>query len=287
VVGGGTKNIIVGTDIADNTGWKITTDAISSASIVFRDGTEIRLSPRSEFVVGDSNSLDSSSSVFGWFGQGAMHFLERVCNATSTCPQRYLRMRSQDRWIAASIRGTEFNVDYSGTDSDLVIRVNDGRVDVALSGETTTVRVSGGQAVEVGRYRIDPTSNWVFPWWNLPDNRILVAAGFLLYFLPTLVAAVRRRSGLGRVALLNLALGWTAVGWFLLTLREATGIGAPDGSPSARDRPPAQPMQQAQSARQYAEWARTPYWTGTHWMTHDQSMWFDGQTWRPMSGQGR
>jgi hypothetical protein len=39
--------------------------------------------------------------------------------------------------------------------------------------------------------------------------------GFLLYFLPAIVAAARHTHNSAAIALLNVFLGWTLIGWFL------------------------------------------------------------------------
>jgi len=43
---------------------------------------------------------------------------------------------------------------------------------------------------------------------------ILLGTGLLLYFVPTLIAAIRREAMFPVVFLVNFALGWTIVGWF-------------------------------------------------------------------------
>jgi membrane protease YdiL (CAAX protease family) len=45
----------------------------------------------------------------------------------------------------------------------------------------------------------------------------IIAMALVLYFLPTLVAMLRRRSPFA-VAFLNTSLGWTGVGWFISML---------------------------------------------------------------------
>jgi hypothetical protein len=37
--------------------------------------------------------------------------------------------------------------------------------------------------------------------------------GFLFYFLPSIIAAARSRRDLVSILVLNLLLGWTAIGW--------------------------------------------------------------------------
>lgn len=40
----------------------------------------------------------------------------------------------------------------------------------------------------------------------------------MLYFLPTLVAALRRTHNVGAVFAVNLLVGWTVIGWFAALL---------------------------------------------------------------------
>ena len=39
--------------------------------------------------------------------------------------------------------------------------------------------------------------------------------GFLIYFLPTIVALVRHKRNVVSILLLNLFLGWTLIGWII------------------------------------------------------------------------
>jgi Superinfection immunity protein len=39
--------------------------------------------------------------------------------------------------------------------------------------------------------------------------------GFLFYFLPSIVAAARSKRDLASIFVLNLLLGWTAIGWVI------------------------------------------------------------------------
>jgi hypothetical protein len=48
-------------------------------------------------------------------------------------------------------------------------------------------------------------------------NLNIIAMMIMLYFLPTIIAALRRRSPFA-VAFLNTLLGWTGVGWFVSML---------------------------------------------------------------------
>lgn len=46
--------------------------------------------------------------------------------------------------------------------------------------------------------------------------------GFVIYFLPTLVALVRNSRKTGMVFFLNLFLGWTIIGWVVMLVLAAT-----------------------------------------------------------------
>jgi hypothetical protein len=39
--------------------------------------------------------------------------------------------------------------------------------------------------------------------------------GFVMYFLPTIIAAVRSKRDVVSIAVLNIFLGWTLVGWII------------------------------------------------------------------------
>jgi hypothetical protein len=39
--------------------------------------------------------------------------------------------------------------------------------------------------------------------------------GFVLYFLPAIIAFARSKRDAGRILLLNFLLGWTAIGWVI------------------------------------------------------------------------
>jgi hypothetical protein len=46
--------------------------------------------------------------------------------------------------------------------------------------------------------------------------------GFLVYFLPTLVALVRHKRNTVSILLLNLFLGWTLIGWIIALVWAST-----------------------------------------------------------------
>jgi Superinfection immunity protein len=44
---------------------------------------------------------------------------------------------------------------------------------------------------------------------------LIVIVAFALYWLPTIIAAVRKVRGIGQIVVVNLFLGWTAIGWIV------------------------------------------------------------------------
>ena len=50
--------------------------------------------------------------------------------------------------------------------------------------------------------------------------------GFVLYFLPSIIALARQKRDLLSIVLLNLFLGWTAIGW-IVALIWAVKVDAP------------------------------------------------------------
>lgn len=46
---------------------------------------------------------------------------------------------------------------------------------------------------------------------------------FVAYFAPALIASARGRDGTGMIAILNLLLGWTVIGWLVLLVIAFTG----------------------------------------------------------------
>jgi Superinfection immunity protein len=46
--------------------------------------------------------------------------------------------------------------------------------------------------------------------------------GFVIYFLPTIVALVRHKRNVVSILLLNLFLGWTLIGWIIALLWAST-----------------------------------------------------------------
>ena len=62
---------------------------------------------------------------------------------------------------------------------------------------------------------IHTPSDWsfdiTFPYWGFPFGIL----GLALYFLPTIIAAVRRHKSLLGILLVNIFLGWTFIGWII------------------------------------------------------------------------
>lgn len=52
---------------------------------------------------------------------------------------------------------------------------------------------------------------------------LILAAGLMLYFLPTIVAESRGREGVVLLGIGNLLLGWTGIGWLVLLIVAFTG----------------------------------------------------------------
>lgn len=62
-----------------------------------------------------------------------------------------------------------------------------------------------------------------FGWvpWNL--SFIWGPFALALYFLPTIIGALRRKQNLVGIFLLNLLLGWTLVGWIIALVMASSG----------------------------------------------------------------
>ena len=65
------------------------------------------------------------------------------------------------------------------------------------------------------------TSTWdiSFPFWGFPFGII----GIALYFLPTIIAAVRRSKSILGIILLNIFAGWTFIGWVIALIWSLVG----------------------------------------------------------------
>lgn len=58
---------------------------------------------------------------------------------------------------------------------------------------------------------------------SLVGGLVLFAGMVALYFAPGIIATVRGRDGMNMIALLNLLLGWTVIGWVVLLVVAFTG----------------------------------------------------------------
>jgi len=66
---------------------------------------------------------------------------------------------------------------------------------------------------------------WEFELVEDPPLAGVIGVIFLVscYFMPTIVALVRDKRGAGSVALVNLFLGWTMIGWLLAFVWASSG----------------------------------------------------------------
>jgi hypothetical protein len=74
---------------------------------------------------------------------------------------------------------------------------------------------------------------------------IMAIFGVMLYLLPTLVALDRRHRQTGVVAVLNVFLGWTILGWII-----ALAIACSAGEPRPDPKPAVDPVAAKMSGRQ-------------------------------------
>jgi hypothetical protein len=63
---------------------------------------------------------------------------------------------------------------------------------------------------------------------GLPKGGIMIVISVALYILPTLLAWTHGTKRFGRIAFVNLALGWTIVGWIASVAMIYAGAGADD-----------------------------------------------------------
>lgn len=213
IAGGGWHTIYVGTDVGDNVGWKLATDSITSAHIIFRDGTKLDIGPNSRVKIGPQGS-----PIRTWFEEGILHFKESLFCGPPSCTNRYFRGRLIDGWATVAVRGTEFTL-ASDPSGYVIVTVLSGVVDIGQATGMRTHRVTAGHKVFVGGsgFVFDSTS-WQLsdiPWWNLPDDRLLAAGGLLVYFFPLLLAVILGRRKWLAVGAIDLLLGWTVIGWLV------------------------------------------------------------------------
>ena len=50
-----------------------------------------------------------------------------------------------------------------------------------------------------------------------------IFGAIIMYFVPTVIAHLRKASNLDTVVLLNIFLGWTAIGWFVALILACSG----------------------------------------------------------------
>jgi len=77
----------------------------------------------------------------------------------------------------------------------------------------------GSCAPPVGHAPVDWSFNINFPYWTLPFGFI----GLALYFLPTIIAAIRRSKSTVGIILVNILAGWTFVGWVIALVWSLVG----------------------------------------------------------------
>jgi len=56
---------------------------------------------------------------------------------------------------------------------------------------------------------------------------IVFLAGVSLYFVPTIVGAIRKVPNIGSVVVINLFLGWTLIGWVVALAMAARSVPPP------------------------------------------------------------
>lgn len=54
------------------------------------------------------------------------------------------------------------------------------------------------------------------------DSAVVAIVGLVLYFIPTIIAIVRKAPNLGLVIVINLFLGWTLIGWVVALVMAAS-----------------------------------------------------------------
>jgi hypothetical protein len=70
---------------------------------------------------------------------------------------------------------------------------------------------------------------------------IVLSVGVLLYFLPTIVAAMRRLRNLAPIVVVNVLLGWSVIGWIIAMVWAVSTqvVGTPPIASTPRTRTPA------------------------------------------------
>jgi hypothetical protein len=70
---------------------------------------------------------------------------------------------------------------------------------------------------------------------------VTLALVVALYFIPTIVAAIRHHQNRVSIMLLNLFLGWTGLGWLAALIWSASAINKPSGDGGIHRAPVAKP----------------------------------------------
>jgi hypothetical protein len=164
----------------------------------------------------------------------------------------------------ALVKGTEFTV--AVTAEATTFWVFEGQIEVSDLSHRGAVLLGPGQTTTVltGQTPTAPTafdtSDSSLRWWDSGPTDAEIAAivfvsvglFFILYFLPAMVALVRRPERWQVVGLIDLLAGWTVIGW-IVALALAFALPRP---------------------------ASTPPWPPV--LSPDGRWWWDGQAWRPM-----
>jgi len=72
----------------------------------------------------------------------------------------------------------------------------------------------------------------------MEDTGFLIAIGVAAYMLPTMIAASRHVSSVGSVAVINVLLGWSVVGWIVALAMAARSVPRVEPLPPTRWSPP-------------------------------------------------
>ena len=60
---------------------------------------------------------------------------------------------------------------------------------------------------------MDSNDFWINAFWIIFWIGLAALVSFAVYFAPSIVAALRHKSNLGGIVIVNLFLGWTIIGW--------------------------------------------------------------------------
>jgi hypothetical protein len=70
------------------------------------------------------------------------------------------------------------------------------------------------------------------------DDRLFILfiiIGWIVYFIPTMVAGLRHHPWVGSIVVINIGLGWTVVGWVIALAWAVAGRISPSGHGSDAD----------------------------------------------------